>query len=83
MNVFTQLMALRGIDICLILLFVLFSVAIVAGMIIVSQEQIARWVYRKVNAFVVKVEAFSKRYSYEDEFDPEWMDAQKFMESER
>lgn len=83
MNVLTQLMALRGIDICLILLFVLFSVAIVAGMIIVSQEQIARWVYRKVNAFIVKVEAFSKRYSYEDEFDPEWMDSKKFMESER
>lgn len=83
MNVFTQLMSLRGIDICLILLFVLFSVAIVAGMIIVSQEEIARWVYWKVNALISKVEAFSKRFSYDDAFDPEWMDAQKFMESER
>ena len=83
MNIMVQLMSMRHIDICLILLFVVFSVAIVAGMIIVSQEQLARWVYRKVNALIVKVEAFNKRFSYEDEFDPEWMDAQKFVESER
>ena len=78
-----QLMSLRHIDICLVLMFAVFAVAIIVGIVVTSKEEIAIYVYRKVTAITERIESFNKQFSYQDEFDPDWMDAQKYMESKR
>ena len=77
-----QLMSLRHIDICLVLMFAVFAVAIITGIVVTSKEEIAICVYRKITAIIESVEAFNKQFAYDDEFQ-EWMDAQKYMESKR
>ena len=77
------LLSFRRIDICLILMFAVFAIAIVLSMLILNSEEIATYVFRKMENHTQKIEAFNRRYAYHDEYDSEWMDYKRFKETEK
>lgn len=79
-----EFLTFRGIDQCLIILFMLFSLAVIAGLIITSREELEREARRLIWRAIVKLETWEASFLRdEDPFDPEWMDSEKYREAMR
>ena len=77
-----EFLTLRGIDQCLILFFICFAVAIVAGLFITSREELERAARRMITGWIMKREAWQAAVLRDDEpFDSSWMKYREWEET--
>lgn len=60
-------------DKILIIVFTLFAVFLITALIIISAPERRRWMYRKLERFADRLEAWTEMMRDDERFDPEWM----------
>jgi len=81
MNLIEYIGTLRREDIYLVIAFFAFCVYIVAALWVVNHDSLRIKITDKLMAWTEKVEAFNAKYSYNDQYDSEWMDYDKWRAS--
>ena len=77
-----EFLTFRGIDQCLIILFMIFSLAVIAGLIITGREEMEREARRLIWRVIVKLETWEAAVLRDDEpFDASWMEYKKWKET--
>ena len=76
------LFTFRAWDICLILFFILFIAAVVAGLLITGREKLAIAVRRRLIILTDRLEEFTRRMKDDTPYEP-WMGYREWKETRR
>lgn len=76
------LFTFRPWDICLILFFILFIAAVVAGLLITGREKLAIAVRRRLIILTDRLEEFTRRMKDDTPYEP-WMGYREWKETRR
>lgn len=68
-------------DRILIVLFVIFSAALITGLVILSAPERRLWLQRKLTSLITKLQEITEAMRDDEPYDPSWMKYQEWRET--